>query len=244
SHLLGDRRRAADAMERARCKRPRTVRPWGGRIWLSLAGALCAGIIAIPLPTSGLHAQSAVVVAPDGVYVHAPSAMAFPPTVGAFHRAAILQYDEEGRDVSVGYEYRGSDGRIAATVYVYPAPSLTSIGSSESVVAEERARLMEREFNARKREVLSVTPDARLVAEGETILRQGRMSYAGRRAEFVLERVFSGQRQRLGSELYIFGYVGGEWIVKYRFTYPVALDAADHIAVLMRDLKVTIPPES
>jgi hypothetical protein len=87
-------------------------------------------------------------------------------------------------------------------------------------------------------------PDARLVAEGDAVLRQGAARFAGRKAEFMLERVFSGKRRRLASELYIFGYVGGKWIVKYRFSHPAELDAADLIATLMRDLRVTIPPES
>ncbi len=211
--------------------------------WLSLAGALCAGLIATTLPVSSARAQGNVVVAPEGVYVHV-SEMAFPPTVGAFIRARIHQYDEAGRDVSVGYEYRTAGGRIAATIYVYPAPSLTSAGSPDSVVAAARARLMEQEFEVRKREIMSVTPDAKLAAEGEAVLRQGPVRYAGRRAAFILERVFSGQRRRLASDLYIFGYVGGRWIVKYRFSYPAEFDAADHIAALMRDLRVTIPPES
>jgi hypothetical protein len=83
-----------------------------------------------------------------------------------------------------------------------------------------------------------------LVAEGDAVLRQGPASYAGRKAEFLLVRDFSGQRRRLASELYIFGYVGGKWIVKYRFSYPAEFDAAGLIAALMRDLRVTIPPES
>jgi hypothetical protein len=32
--------------------------------------------------------------------------------------------------------------------------------------------------------------------------------------------------------------------VKYRFTYPGDLDAANRIAAFMRDLTLTIPPES
>jgi hypothetical protein len=219
------------------------MRPAGARTRLSLAAAFCVGVIAVALPGSAVRAQGNVVVAPEGVYVHV-SEMAFPPTVGPFRRARIHQYDEAGRDVSVGYEYRTAGGRIAAMVYVYPVPGLASTNSSAPVPAAVRAGLMKREFEARKREILSVTPDARLVAEGDAVLRQGGASYTGRKAEFMLERVFSGKRRRLASELYIFCYVGGKWIVKYRFSYPAELDAADFIATLMRDLRVTIPPES
>jgi hypothetical protein len=219
------------------------MRPAGARARLSLAAGFCVGVIAVALPGSAARAQGSVVVAPEGVYVHV-SEMAFPPTVGAFRRARIHQYDEAGRDVSVGYEYRTAGGRIAAMVYVYPAPGLASTDSSGAVPAAARAGLMRREFEARKREILSIMPDARLVAEGDAVLRQGAASFAGRKAEFMLERVFSGKRRRLASELYIFGYVGGKWIVKYRFSHPAELDAADLIATLMRDLRVTIPPES
>lgn len=222
--------------------RPWAPRPSGERTWLSLAGALCVGLSAFALPVSAAHAQGNVVVAPEGVYVHV-SGMAFPSAVGAFRRTRIHQYDEAGRDVGVGYDYRTTDGRVAATVYVYPAPSLTSVGAADSAVAAARARSMKQEFEARKREIFGVTPDAGLVAEGDAVLRQGPASYAGRKAEFMLVRDFSGRRRRLASELYIFGYVGGKWIVKYRFSYPAEFDAAGLIAALMRDLRVTIPPE-
>ena len=219
------------------------MRRAGARTRLSLAAAFCVGVIAVALPGSAARAQGNVVVAPDGVYVHV-SGMAFPPTVGVFHRARIHQYDEAGRDVSVGYEYRAASGRIAAMVYVYPAPGLASTASAGTVPPAARADLMRREFEARKREILSIMPDATLVAEGDAVLRQGAVSYAGRKAEFRLERVFSGKRRRLASELYVFGYVGGKWIVKYRFSHPAELDVANLIAALMRDLRVTIPPES
>jgi hypothetical protein len=103
---------------------------------------------------------------------------------------------------------------------------------------------MKREFEARKREILSIMPDATLVSEGDAVLRQGAVTYTGRKAEFMLERVFSGKRRRLASELDIFGYLGGKWIVKYRFSHPAELDAPNLIAAFMRDLRVTIPPES
>jgi hypothetical protein len=75
----------------------------------------------------------------EGDYRHPPSGIRFPPATGSFRRDQILQYDPQGRNVSVAYNC--TDGRhpIAATVYVYPSPTVTSFGSPPDVVAGRRS---------------------------------------------------------------------------------------------------------
>ena len=55
---------------------------------------------------------------------------------------------------------------------------------------------------------------------------------------------FGKDHAPLRSETYLFCYVGGRWRVKYRFTYPAALDAQHGIEDFMRDLVWTIAPET
>jgi hypothetical protein len=195
-------------------------------------------------PTQPVQPQGTVAVAPDTDYVHAASYMTFPPAVGEFRRVDVRQYDDSGLDVSVGYNAGGAADGIAATVYVYPAPPIVSVGSPTSVIAAARSTSTEQEFKTRQREIMGAHPDAKMLSEGDATLRQGSESYVRRKAAFAFEQGFARKQQRVGSELYVFGFVGGEWIVKYRFTYPIDLDAANRIATFMRDLTLTIPPES
>jgi len=65
--------------------------------------------------------------------------MTYPMSVNEFRRAEIIRYKEDGTDESAGYNYLRPMNEIAATVYVFPSPSVTSIGSPQYVVAETRS---------------------------------------------------------------------------------------------------------
>ena len=98
----------------------------------------------------------------EGSYTHR-SGMTFPLAVEGFRRSIVQRYDQEGLDVSAGYDLYDPSHKIAATVYVYPAPSLVSIGSPPEVVETAHARLAKNEFEARKREILQSHPWSRLI---------------------------------------------------------------------------------
>ena len=87
----------------------------------------------------------------DGAYTHEKSGMTFPLAVGDFQRGTVLRYDQDGLDVSVGYNLSGEKQAIIATVYVYPAPPLVSIGSPPEILASARSFLAKNEFEAKKR---------------------------------------------------------------------------------------------
>jgi hypothetical protein len=55
--------------------------------------------------------------------------MTFPVPVDEFQRVVINRYDTAGEDVGVGYNLVSSEIAVSATIYAYPAPTLTSIGS-------------------------------------------------------------------------------------------------------------------
>jgi hypothetical protein len=164
-------------------------------------------------------------VAVRGAYVHSASKITMPESIAGFQRDNVSRYDADSLDVSGGYNLVTPSHRIAATVYVYPSPSLTSIGSPPDVVAGARARLAEGEFEARKQEIRQAHPGAILVQQREMSRTQSGQSHAGKFAIFEYEEVFAGSRTRLRSRLYLFCYVGGKWTVKYRFTHPKSEDA-------------------
>ena len=160
-----------------------------------------------------------------GAYVHSASKIVMPESVAGFQREAIFRYDADGLDVSAAYNFVTVSHRIAATVYVYPAPSLVSIGSPPDVVAGARAHLTEGEFERRKQEIQHAHPGAALIEQRDTFRTESGQSYPAKLAVFEYEDVFAGSRIPVRSHLYVFCYVGGKWAVEYRFTRPKGEDA-------------------
>jgi hypothetical protein len=179
----------------------------------------------------------------QGSYTHTASGMTFPPTVGYFERVNITQYDAAGEDVGVGYNLVSQIVDIAATVYVYPAPSLVSIGSPPDVVASARATLCNNEFARRKKELVDAHSGARLIQERAAPPLGGGPQIPGEMAAFEYDDLFGGQRQPLRSELYVFCYVGGKWAFEYRFTSPKSRDASGAILTFIATLRWTVPSQ-
>jgi len=108
----------------------------------------------------------------SGYYNHPGSGMVFPERVGEFQRVQITQFAPSEKDVGVGYNSNGVRVPISATVYVYPAPRLISVGSPSSVVEDARAQLFHGHIEVLKREVMRAHPDARLLSEENFTLSQ------------------------------------------------------------------------
>lgn len=183
------------------------------------------------------------VIFADGAYTHEQSGMTFPLAVGDFRRILVERYDQDGLDLSAGYDLYLRQQKIAATVYVYPAPPLVSIGSPPGTVASTRAFLAKSEFEARKREVLQPRPGARLIEDTEISVPIGGTVRVGRMATFEYEDQFAGRRQSLRSHLCMFNYVGGTWALKYRITYPASLEATHEIDTLLQGVPWNVPKE-
>jgi len=163
------------------------------------------------------------------MYVHPASKITMPERVAGFQRDTILRYDVDGLDVSAGYNLVSASNQVAATVYVYPAPSLVSIGSPPDVVAGARSHLSEGEFERRKQEIQHVHSGALLIDQHDTVRIENGHSYAGKVAIYTFEDVFAGSRIPVRSQLYVFCYVGGKWAVEYRITYPKSEDADNEV---------------
>lgn len=171
-----------------------------------------------------------------GIYQHTKSGFIFPNTIGSFQRSQLNRYDEDGLDVSAGYDLAALGGGVAATIYIYPSPQILSIGSGPEVVATTRGLLSEREFSGIKQSILQAHPGATTIHSGRTDTQQGGKTYQGYVAEFEFSGSFAGRPQLLRSQFYMFTYVDGKWTVKYRFTYPARLDASDKITTFQQAL--------
>jgi hypothetical protein len=165
----------------------------------------------------------------QGAYVHAGSQIVMPEEVTGYRRVAVLRYDNDGLDISAGYDLVNSSNHVAATVYVYPGPSMIAIGSPLEVVTGTKAELTEQEFAKRKQEIAQAHPGARLMDQGDIQRTEKGQMYTGRFAEFQFDTEFAFSQTTVRSRLYVFCFVGGKWAVEYRFTYPKSENADEAI---------------
>lgn len=173
----------------------------------------------------------------NGPYTHEHSNMNFPPKIAGFQRVSITKYDENGYDISVGYNFHHPSHPIIATVYVYPAPSIVSFGSSSDVIATAKGRLCYNEFEGRKNEILNAHPVGNLILEKDVTILQSGTLYSGKMASFEYE---DHRNQMVDSHLYIFCYVNDDWTVKYRFTHPKNYDARNDIEFFIKSLSLNL----
>ena len=186
-------------------------------ILISLGMMVTCVLCGCPGATKSTLLSKPLPIVTETSFVHAETGVSFSPVIDGFRRGPILQYDQEGRDISVGYDF--TDGRdiIVATVYVYPAPKLVSIGSPANVVAEARWRLIEGHFQRVKHGVVRVHPDAVLKSEEPAYLNFNGKRLTGLLARYEYEDVLAGVRSPVTSEMYLFQW--NEWFIKFRNTY-------------------------
>jgi hypothetical protein len=136
-------------------------------------------------------------VAP-GELVHKDSGFVFPPRLGSFLRSQAHQYDDEGRDISVGYS-----GEIpsAVTVYVYP----------------NEGRTLEADLVTHSANIIATYPGATILARRHIEVTPGGVDAEA--VSFSFTSNFMGTEQPLRAELVLAQH--GSRFVKYRITYPV-----------------------
>ena len=198
--------------------------------------ALLIAIVALIAATAA-SAQDIEQVQADGPYTQAASGMIFPTDIGAFHRNNIIRYSTTGDDMSARYFLETPQGRLNATIYVYPSPQIEAGASPEM-----RADGCEQVFAATQMEITSVHPHTTPLETGDTIVSQQGAEQRGRHAIYRITApsAFGREHPPFKSELYVFCFVQTRWTVAYRFTYPEASDSADAVAAFMRDLPWTI----
>ncbi len=175
-------------------------------LWLSVLAFLCLASCRRPAPRG---AKELVAV---GTYVHQPSGRRFPEQVGRFRRERILQYDADGRDVSIGYNLEELTRLIAATVYVYP--------------------LANRPFEMEIQDVQEAHDSSLLVFTRDVTLERGEYKLACRLARITYEEVFAFSYGPVNSYLLVCD--DAPWRLKWRVTHR--LGAGDEVIELLKGL--------
>jgi hypothetical protein len=175
--------------------------------------AVIAALLACGVRT---RAQEPIPLEADQPFVHEASGMTFPAHLGTFTRSSADRFDDNGRNISVGYVDRGQ--KILISVYVYPHGGKT----------------LKEHFEKVKRDVAQVQPQARLASEGEWKLTQGQRDeeddeqeaardlvreFTGRKATYHFTmRGRGGEDEALVSEAYLLRH--GGFFLKFRVTCP------------------------
>ncbi len=179
----------------------------------------CMTTIACPTSMTGSSEPAPKELAIKGTYTHDPSGKKFPEAVGGFRRKKILQYDVEGRVVSIGYDLEEPTRLIAATAYLKPLPAPPF---------EDELRAIEQAH-------------ARFTFEFDqtTILERGGHKLSCRLAGVSYDESFAHQYGPVSS--YLLMCDTPPWRVKWRFTHLPTSDP--EIGGVMKSLasSVTVP---
>lgn len=174
---------------------------------------------------------------PAGDYAHKATGFVFPSEIGSFKRSVVTEYNLDKTDVSAGYDKKTGEQGVASTIYVYPAPPLTSVGSSQSVIDGAREHLCTQAWEGIKADIVRAHPDAKLIVHETVRSPSPAFSRPGRRAVFRFTDIFASVNQPLRSEAELFCYAGGKWLVSYRTTAPAAFNYEPDLDQLMQSLK-------
>jgi hypothetical protein len=176
---------------------------------IAIAGTLLGLLCGCPTTRGTLAVvplSDPVSISVEGEYVHPKSGMRFPSRVRDFHRVDLVRYDRDGLDVSAGYNLHRGLGGVAATIYVYP-----SFGPLHSEFEAAEGSLLRENADAERVEVAL----HRLEQEGR--MREGRWGrYRVRGESFPMTTWLILHRLRID---------GTDWNVKYRFSWPSAIEA-------------------
>lgn len=165
-------------------------------------------------------------VAAGEAYVHGPARTVFPTQVGEFRRAKVHRYDESGRDVSASYNLATPAGRLLITVYIYPAAAASA--------SADRASKCNREFAAANLAVSSQHGNAAPVERGAARAAEGVDPGLGHRSVYRFASPFDDRVQEIRSEIHLYCYVAGDWLVKYRVSAPAAVETSGPVEDFIR----------
>lgn len=182
-------------------------------------------------PAAPVDAQRAI--EQSGAYVHRATEAVFAERVGDFRRSDLYQYDEAGDDVSATYNLMRPEGRLVLTVYVFPAPAPPSAGSPGERAAA-KASLCGAMFEGAREVIAGQHAGARATEVGGATPAAGVAPALSRRSVYAFRMRFNGAEQEVRSEVDLYCYVRGDWMVKYRVTSAMAVPAAAPIAEFIR----------
>ena len=191
-----------------------------------------SAILASAVAVCAVTAQAAPrEIETDGPYVHQPAKAVFAQRVGAFRRLSLHEYDENGRDVSASYDMTTPEGRIVVTVYVYPAPSVAGGGEGKQLA---RVNMCDQHFAGVHQIIANNNGNVRPIDQGRALSVRDVAADLTHLYTYRFRARFDEREQEVRSEAHLYCYVGGDWLVKYRVTMPVAVDGQAEIADFIR----------
>ena len=165
--------------------------------------------IALPSVVAMPVAAQTLIDSPEGPWSHVDTGLQFPAMIGEFERGQIVEYDDAGRDASVGYHYIDDNGRLTVTLYTYPNwPELTCaqiFDDTSNVVLKYRG--------------------IRKLSEGKKASPDGSVENAAHLRRYAIPEGSAGPDiPELISDLYLFCPASGKWLVKYRASWTGSED--------------------
>ena len=150
---------------------------------------------------------------------HQKLMISFPKEIYDFKRIEIIKFDKSGLDISAGYFFRDkNEGNVSATIYVYPAPKLTSFGSPQNVIDRARKKLTNDHFLLVKKSIEQQYPTYAVVDEKETFENfRGKMRYCKTTKYDDKSRVVAKGQKNQYSMVELCSV--DEWLIKFRVTY-------------------------
>ena len=189
------------------------------------ASLLAAASLAVPAQAAPREIEA------DGPYLHRPANAVFPERVGEFKRLSLHEYDESGRDVSASYDMTTSGGRLVVTVYIYPAPQMSGDGDAGKAA---RITACDQHFAGVHQIIADNNGNARPIDQGRALAVADVPAELSHRYTYRFRARFDDGEQEVRSEAHLYCYVGGNWLVKYRATAPVAVEGQEAIAEFIR----------
>ncbi len=182
-------------------------------------------LFAAALALAPLAALAQQPIEQRGTIAHQAAGTGFAERIGEFQRSNATRFDSEGRNVAASYNWYPPGGRVLVTVYVYPAPP-----------AAEAARRREcrGQFDQAQAAVTMQFKDASVVEQGPAPAMAGAEPALGHRSVLRFRTMFGNAEQDVRSEVRLYCYVGGDWLVKYRITSNAGLDVVAAIEAFVR----------
>jgi len=190
------------------------------KTFLAIAAALIAA--------QPLYAQQSIEA--PGTIAHGAARTGFSEQVGAFRRVGATRYDSGGRDISANYDLVRPEGRVRASLYIYPAvPS-----GRPPTAAAARMRLCDDEYSSLKEAIDRQHKGVSLVEESPGPTIAGFDPRYAHRSVHRFRDDIGGGVEELRSESRLYCFVGGDWLVKYRISSSASMDARDEIETFVR----------
>ena len=190
---------------------------------MRMAWALAALGYGPGLQAHTVAAQEKVENAPDP-FVHLTGA-AFPAWIGDFRRVSVYRYDDQGADMSIGYNLIRNGRKLAAvTFYIYPS-YFRAAEADNAARCDRDFHEIVKSIEKQHEGVVPRRADAPRPPDGII----GTTKFASYR----YEEVFDTRPQPLRSDAWLSCRPHSDWLITYRASWPESNDVSSDVEQLL-----------